>query len=114
MLGSYSTADRKDDAALFNRVRETIAMEFAQRFKKDVSAREMTDVAVGSLQASHFQAAGPPGIIWRQWVIVDSGMAFAIVSAIKPEHEKEILPDVLKMVASFKVLNGATGGKPAP
>jgi hypothetical protein len=31
-------------------------------------------------------------------------MAFAIVSAIKPEDEKAILPDVLKMVASFKVL----------
>ena len=36
-------------------------------------------------------------------MIVDSGEAFCLVSAIKPEQEKEILPDVEAMVKSFKI-----------
>jgi hypothetical protein len=105
MLGHYSSTNKEEEAALFGRVKEALAVQFAKPFQKDVSPKDMTDVSVGKLRALHFQGAGPTGIVWRQWVIVDSGSAFAIVSAIKSEHEKEILPDVLKMVSSFKVLS---------
>jgi hypothetical protein len=114
MLGRYSVAEEPEKAALFNRVREAIALRFAANFKKDVAAREMDEVNLGRVRVLHFEVPAATGIIWRQWVVVDSGWAFAIVSAIKPEHEKAILPDVLKMVASFKVLSDSgAGGKGA-
>jgi hypothetical protein len=103
MLGGYSAGSHADETALFGRVREALAVQFASNFKKGVSGRDMKEVAVGDLSALYFQAAAPTGIIWRQWVAVESGRAFAIVSAIRPEQERDILPDVLKMVASFRV-----------
>ena len=108
MLGHYSATNTNEAGDLFSRVREDIALRFAKRFKKDVSSKEMTEVSIGGLQALHFKVAAQSGIIWRQWIVVDSGSAFAIVSAIKPEHEKEIYPDVEKMVESFK-LQGSKG-----
>jgi hypothetical protein len=107
MLGHYCSTNKDEEAALFSRVREAIGVRFAKPFQKDVSPKDMSDETIGNSRALHFKATGPTGIIWRQWVVIDSGMAFAIVSAIKPEHEKEILPDVLKMAASFKVLSSA-------
>jgi hypothetical protein len=111
ILGHYSSTNKDEEAALFIGVREAIAVRFAKPFQKDVSRKDMTEETIGNLRALHFKATGPTGIIWQQWVVVDSEMAFAIVSAIKPEHEKQILPDVLKMVASFKVLSSAGGTK---
>jgi hypothetical protein len=64
----------------------------------------MKEVLVGKYPSLYFQTTASTGIIWRQWVIVESGFAFAIVSAIKPESESEILPDVQKMVDSFQVV----------
>ena len=113
MLGRYSATNEAGKAALFKQIREAIAIRFASGFKKDVTAQDMKEVAAGNLQALHFQGAGPTGIIWRQWVIFDSGMAFAIVSAIKPENEKVLLPDVLKMLGSFRVKEPASA-TPAP
>ena len=110
MLGHYSATNTNEEAELFIRVREAIALRFARSFKKDVSAKEMTEVSMNGLMALHFKVATPStGIIWRQWIVVHSGLAFAIVSAIKPEHDKDICPDVQNMVESFKVLKGKTG-----
>ena len=113
MLGHYSATNASDEEDLFSRVREAIALRFAKSFKKDVTTKEMTDVSIGDLRALHFKIAAPStGIIWRQWIVVDSGSAFAIVSAIKPELESEIFPDVQKMVESFKPLKSK--GKTEP
>jgi hypothetical protein len=100
LMGTYSVSEEGED--LFGKVREDIAVRFAKGFKKEVSAEEMLKVKVGGSHALHFKTSAPQtGIIWRQWIVVDSGMAFAIVSAIKPEREKEILPDVTAMLKSF-------------
>ncbi len=120
VMGRYSATNQTDEAALFGQVREAIAIQFASNFKKDISVKEMKEVTIGKVAALHYEVAAPTGVIWRQWVVVDSGKAFVIVSAIKPEQEKEILPDVLKMVASFRVSavvnqnesGGTTTGKP--
>jgi hypothetical protein len=103
LMGRYSAPAPAEASELFKKVREATAIEFAKHFKEDVTVKDMQEVPVGELKALHFQAKAPTGIVWRQWVVVESGLAFAIVSAIKPEDEKDILPDVRKMVESFKI-----------
>jgi hypothetical protein len=102
MLGHYSGTNANEQAKLFGQVREAIALRFAKNFKSDVSVGDMSEIPIGDLKALHFKADSSSGIIWRQWIVMDSGNAFAIVSAIKPEHEKDILPGVEAMVKSFK------------
>ena len=102
MMGTYSFSDKEKDN--FSKIQEDIALRFASNFKKDVAVKEMSTVRVGKYDSLHFEISVPQtGIIWRQWILVESGMAFAIVSAIRPEHEKKILPDVEKMLKSFTV-----------
>jgi hypothetical protein len=104
MMGTYSASKEKEGKTLFNKVRDDIALRFARMFKKDVTADAMTKTKVGDYEALYFMIAAPgTGIVWRQWAIVNSGKAFCIVSAIKPEQEKDILPDVEAMVKSFKI-----------
>ena len=98
MMGTYSSKYKMKE------VQEDIALRFARNFKKDVTVKEMSTMRVGKYDSLHFKIrARQTGIIWRQWILVDSGMAFAIVSAIKPELEKKILPDVEKMLKSFTI-----------
>ena len=104
-LGRYSVEQKEGDVALFDLVRKETALQFARHFKPDVSIGEMQEVQVGARRALFFETDKPTGVKWRQWVLVDSGMAFAIVSAIEPEHEDQLLPDVLKMVRSFRMLD---------
>ena len=109
MLGSYSSDKKDDEAALFKKVRDNLALRFGTFFKENLQIKDMDKVAVGKVEALHFTTVVPKtGIVWRQWVFVDSGMAFAIVSAIKPEQEKQVLPDVEAMIKSFKVGTPAT------
>jgi hypothetical protein len=108
MVGTYSVSEeekkKEKEADLFHKVRDSLAVQFAKIFKEDIQPKDMEEVTINGLKALHFKIAAPQtGIIWRQWVIVDSGKAFAIVSAIKPEQEKEILPDVEKMLNSFEI-----------
>jgi len=103
ILGAYSADDPKDADALYKKLREHFAMTFAEGFKKDVTPADMKEVTVNQYPALHFQITAPTGIIWRQWVIVEGGKAFVIVSAIKPEHDAQIYPDVQKMIATFKI-----------
>ncbi len=100
VMGTYSDSEKKSD--LSDKVRKDIALRFARGFKKDVTTKEMSRVKVGKCDALHFKISAPrTGIIWRQWIVVDSAVAIAIVSAVKPEHEKQILPDVETMLKSF-------------
>lgn len=103
-LGSYSS-DNQDPSATFDRVREELAMSFVRGFVKDASADKMTLSKAGKLEALYYEtSATDSGAVWRQWVVLDGGEAFAIVSAIKPENEKQLLPDVLAMVGSFEIV----------
>lgn len=104
VMGSYTAAEKKDEAPLHNKVREALAVMFAKTFKADVTARDMSETPIGGCKALFFDITAKSGVNWRQWALVDGGQAFVIVSAIKPEHEKELLPDVKKMVASFKAI----------
>jgi hypothetical protein len=105
-MGAYSADIAKDAAALSERVRNELAVLFAKDFKKEITVKEMSVVAVGKADALYFQGFVPSnGITWRQWVLVSKGQAFAIVSAIKPEQEKKLLPDVQAMVNSFEVID---------
>jgi hypothetical protein len=104
MMGTYSVAKKDERQALFDKVRDDIALRFAKTFKNDVTRAAMTRSKAGKHEALYFTMAAPQtGIIWRQWVVVESGKAFCIVSAIKPDQEKDILPDVEAMVKSFRI-----------
>lgn len=108
-MGAYSADTAHDAAALSERVRNELAVLFARDFKKEITVKEMSIVAVGKADALYFQGFVPSsGITWRQWILVSKGQAFAIVSAIKPEQEKKLLPDVQAMVNSFEVIDGPT------
>jgi hypothetical protein len=105
MMGAYSIDKASGEGKLFADVGDAIALLFAQSFKEDVTPKEMTKVKVGSYEALHFKSDG--SVIWRQWAIVKDGKAFIIVSAIKPEHEAALFPDVEKMLATFKILKSS-------
>ena len=97
IMGTYSSTDKV-------KVQEDIALRFARLFKNNATVKDMTTVEVGKYDALHFKQKAPQtGVIMRQWTIVESGTAFNIVSAIKPELEKKILPDVEEMLKSFTV-----------
>lgn len=107
MMGRYSvdSSDEGERKALFGKVRSAVAVMFAGPLKKGVTAADMTKTKLGEREALFFTTPAPkPGVVWRQWVIADSGMAFVIVSAIDKDRESAILPDVEAMVKSFRVL----------
>lgn len=102
-FGTYSVDDN-EDTSIFTRVRDAIAMKFIEGNIKDACIENMTTLPVGEAEALYFKTTTDSNVVLRQWVIIDKGQAFLLVSAIKPEHEKELLPDVLEMVNSFKVM----------
>jgi hypothetical protein len=104
-LGHYSP-DRADPAPFFGRVREALALSFVKGFIRDVSLKNMSAKRMGRNETLYFETVTPSGVVWRQWVLIENGDAFAIVSAIKPEMEKQLLPDVLSMVSSFEIAAG--------
>jgi hypothetical protein len=107
-LGSYST-DQPDGGAMFQRVREDLAMHFVQGYVDGVRPAMMKLTNVGKTEALYFTTLSERGLVWRQWVMLAKGQALAIVSAIQPEHEKDLLPDVLSMVNSFEIAESRTG-----
>ena len=104
ILGTYSSDDPNAAGELYKKLKEYFAVNFARPFKEDVALKNMKNVKIGNYQALYFEIKVPSRIIWRQWAIVDEGRAFVIVSAIKPEHDKKLYPDVQKMISTFKVL----------
>ncbi len=80
------------------------ALKSAQKVNPNAKETEMKNQRVGQHDALFYSTVIPStGIVWRQWVFGADKKEFVIVSAIKPENEKIILPDVQKMVQSFKV-----------
>ena len=103
IMGTYSSDKPEDADALYKKVRDSFAVMFAQNFKQDAAPSDMKKITVNNYQALFFESTTPDKMIWRQWVIVEAGKAFVIVSAIKPEHDVQIYPDVQKMVDSFTI-----------
>ena len=103
IMGAYSSDKPEDADALHKRVRDSFAVMFAQNFKKDVVPSDMKEITINNCQALFFEITTHDKMIWRQWVIVEEGKAFVIVSAIKSEHDAQIYPDVKKMVDSFTI-----------
>ena len=104
ILGTYTSDDPSAASELYKKLKEGFAVAFARPFKENVAPKNMKNVKAGNYPALYFEIKAESGIIWRQWVIIDEGRAFVIVSAIKPEHDKKIYPDVQKMISSFKIL----------
>ncbi|WP_395737368.1 hypothetical protein [Prosthecobacter sp.] len=106
-MGAYSTAKKEDEAALFEKVRKEVALEWAKRVKQDASADDLKPAKVGEFEALHFEAMIPArtggDVHWRHWVFMVENKCYFIVSTIFPKMEKELLPDVEKMLGSFKV-----------
>jgi len=103
ILGTYTSDDPKKADDLCKKLKEDFAITFAKVFQKDVTQKDMKNVRIGNYEALHFETKASNGVIWRQWVIIDEGRAFVIVSAIKPEHEAVVYPDVQKMIQSFRI-----------
>ncbi|MEW6363530.1 MAG: hypothetical protein AB1714_02705 [Acidobacteriota bacterium] len=100
MLGEYS-ASPSEEAALYRRVRDALAITFASNFKQDVGITEMQEVLVDGAEALYFEAPAPrPGTLWRQWVFVKNGRAFAIVSAAAQDDAK-VRSEIDGMIKSF-------------
>lgn len=102
--GVYSTDTPKEQAALWEKIRNSWAIGFASNFKRDVSVSEMQKVKVADVEALYFQANAPRNnVIWRQWAFVKDGHAFVIVSSLLP-GDKQLLTNVEAMVKSFRVV----------
>ncbi len=99
----FAGSTESDESA--KQARERLAIQYAKPFKSDVQLSEMKEVVVGAGKALFYTTETKKGVIWRQWVIVTGNRCFVIVSAIKPEHENTILPDVKNMVQSFRIVN---------
>ncbi|MCL1910198.1 MAG: hypothetical protein FWG05_04610 [Kiritimatiellaeota bacterium] len=103
VLGSYSTDNPEEAGGLHKKLRAHFAMVFAKTFGEGGTPDDMREVALNNYPALHFETLSRTGDIWRQWVVVEDGKAFLIVSEIKPEQDAEIWPGVQKMIGTFKI-----------
>ncbi len=103
-LGSYSAQETKNEVKLFNDIRENLALRFAKGFNPNVKAKDMQIVKVDEADALYFEAPAPKreDVMWRQWVFVKNGKAFAIVSSLM-KKDTRLVEDVQSMVKSFRV-----------
>lgn len=102
--GVYSADNRKDEAALYEKIRNSWAIGFASNFKEDVSITDMKKVTIAGVEALYYQTPTlPTNFVWRQWALVKDGHAFIIVSTLRPDN-KQLLTDVETMVKSFRVI----------
>lgn len=105
-LGTYSAAGRRYEAALFIRVRQETALDWAKRVKPDAKLEDLKPARVGGFDALHFDALVPAqdgkDVRWRHWVFMVDNACYFIVSTIFPEMEEKLFPDVQTMIQSFK------------
>lgn len=82
-----------------------ISEQFAKPIATEFTADSMYEVLLPNHNALFYKTEiTGKETIWRQWAFVEDGMCFVIVSAIKFNDEATVLPDVEKMVESFKVI----------
>jgi hypothetical protein len=105
MLGEYSADREGDEAALFDRVRREWALAWARLLDPACTLEDMQTVQLAGVEALYFKGQHPAtSIVLHQWILVKGGMCFGIFSAVHPDLESEIWPDVQAMVRSFEVL----------
>ena len=104
-MGVYTT-DEADKTKFYERIRKDVSLQWARRVKPDAEAGDLVDAKIGKYDALHFTSMIPSqlgeDLRWRQWVFMEGNRCYFIVSTILPEKDDEILPDVEKMLASFK------------
>lgn len=102
MLGRYSglSPEKTIEARNLN------ALMFAKMFDKTVTIADMEEVKLSDCDAIFFKAksAMKKDCQWRQWSFVKDGQAFVIVSALDNKNADVLLPQVERMVASFKLV----------
>lgn len=101
--GSYSADKKEDEAALWKQIRNSWAIGYASRAKRDVKIDDMSTVTIDGVEAVYFQSPTPrPGVVWRQWAFIKNGHAFMIVSSL-PESDDKLRSAVESMVKSFRL-----------
>jgi len=103
-LGSYSAEKPAEEAKLFKKIQEDLAMRFVKGFIPNIKPKDMKIVKVNEADALYFEASSPKReeLIWRQWVFIKNGKAYAIVSSLL-KQDKHLLEDVQSMIKSFQV-----------
>jgi hypothetical protein len=72
---------------------------------KDAKESEMKKEKIADLDVLFYETRkNKANCIWRQWSFMKDKQAFVIVSAIDPENDEKLWPQVKAMVDSFKVL----------
>lgn len=103
MMGGYS--DPQDELGLYRRVREHHALAWARLIRPEVAPEDMETATVDNAEALFYSTAHPrTGVLWRQWAFVSQGECFVIMSAIEPENDAVLWPQVQAMVASFEAI----------
>jgi hypothetical protein len=105
-LGSYSPEKGEDQAALMTRVRHAIALMWAKRVNPTATEADLKPVKVESFDSLYYKtrtaSAEGRDISWRHWALTTKSQCFLIVSAVFPEEEKVLLPQVGRMLESLK------------
>lgn len=102
--GKCTTDDPKEQTKLSEKIRNTWAMNFASKIKKDVVLDEMKKVKIAGVEALFFEAPAPmPGLMWRQWAFVIDGKVFFILSTL-PTEDKKSYAEVEEMIKSFRLV----------
>jgi hypothetical protein len=105
-LGSYSTEKAEDQAALMTKVRWEIALMWAKRVNPKATEADLKPVKVETFDSLYYQtmtaSAEGRDIRWRHWTLTTKRQCFLIVSAVFPEEERGLLPQVGKMLESLK------------
>ena len=104
-MGQYSTKKRDGQAALMNRVRREMSLDWAHRVKPEAAEADLKPAKVGEFEALHFDAMVPANdgrkVHWRQWVITAGDRCYFIISTLFPDQEERLLPDVEEMLRTF-------------
>ena len=104
-MGQYSTKKRDGQAALMNRVRREMSLDWAHRVKPDAAEGDLKPAQVGKFEALHFDSMVPANdgrkVHWRQWVMTAGDRCYFIISTLFPDQEEQLLPDVEQMLRTF-------------
>lgn len=106
MLGEYSPDKGQTMANISRDFRECNALLFIGEAFPDLEASDMQRVTIGGMEALYFTThVKKSDTVWRQWSLAENGRSFLIVSAIKSDIERSILPAVEAMVQSFRMVD---------
>lgn len=85
-------------------IRDAQALSWAKQIDYGANKTDMIPTTVDGCDALYYKCkARVEGRQWRQWSFFKNGQMFLIVSTVDDKNESKLIPDVEKMVASFKV-----------